>query len=418
MGTSGRMSTYGEPLESATGRLLDAFEAAIPSACERGAAAICQEIVAYRPIADAKLVADIRATMSQNLTVMARALRENRPASSDQLQFLRAPTTRRLRVRLALADVLQAYRIGHRIAWDTLASSAEDDEMRDAAFSLAGPLMEYVNAISTHVTEVYIEVGQLLIAEGERVRRDLLEELLSGYQPPPGPRTEALRAAGLSAESSYVVVSALPATPPSDEHLPRAALRALGDLATGATAPLAVLRGDEIVAVVPVRRQGAAKLAGQVRAVRARLVDLGLELSIGTSTVVPGLGRLAAAYREATEARALSGSSQLMFLCELTAFDYIAMRGDDTAARMVSPEVASFVENDLAEGGMLTTTFLEYARLNLNAKAVAEHLCIHVNTAHYRLSRIAERTGLDLKSLDGVIEVLIAIKMAQGRDRA
>lgn len=413
-GTSHRTAPV-RTAEPARTRLLDAFEAAIPSACERGASSICGEIRAYQRIADAKLVADIRATMTDNLTAMARALRNERPVTSEELLLLRAPTTRRLRVRLPLADVLQAYRIGHRIAWETLAACADDEESRSAAFRLAGPLMEFVNVISTHVTEVYIEVERLLIAEGERVRRDLLEELLSGCRPPPGPRAEALRAAGLNHDSSYVVISAVPAAPPAEEHLPRAAVKALGDLVAGASSPLAVLRGDEIIAVVPVGRRQTVKFAAQLRAARARLVDLGIELSIGASTVVSGLDRLAAAYREAGDARSLSGNSRLLCLAELTAFDYLALRGDETTGRLIAPEVACFVEADLAEGGVLTTTFLEYAALNLNAKAAAESLCIHVNTAHYRLARIAERTGLDLKSLDAVIEILIAIKLAHGR---
>jgi hypothetical protein len=54
--------------QTATARLLDAFEAAIPAAAERGAAAICREIPAYRRIADAALVGDIRATMTENFT--------------------------------------------------------------------------------------------------------------------------------------------------------------------------------------------------------------------------------------------------------------------------------------------------------------------------------------------------------------
>jgi DNA-binding PucR family transcriptional regulator len=39
-----------------------------------------------------------------------------------------------------------------------------------------------------------------------------------------------------------------------------------------------------------------------------------------------------------------------------------------------------------------------------------------VNTAHYRLGKIAERTGCDLRKISDVLELLIAIKLAQGRD--
>ena len=42
---------------------------------------------------------------------------------------------------------------------------------------------------------------------------------------------------------------------------------------------------------------------------------------------------------------------------------------------------------------------------------------MHVNTAHYRLGKIAEKTGCDLRSVSDVLELLIAIKLAQRRER-
>jgi sugar diacid utilization regulator len=57
---------------------------------------------------------------------------------------------------------------------------------------------------------------------------------------------------------------------------------------------------------------------------------------------------------------------------------------------------------------------LAYAAADLNAKAAAEQLLIHVNTAHYRLGRIAEKTGCDLRRLADVIDLLIAVRLAEG----
>ena len=39
-------------------------------------------------------------------------------------------------------------------------------------------------------------------------------------------------------------------------------------------------------------------------------------------------------------------------------------------------------------------------------------MLIHVNTAHYRLGRIAEKTGCDLRRLSDVIDLLIAVRLA------
>lgn len=57
---------------------------------------------------------------------------------------------------------------------------------------------------------------------------------------------------------------------------------------------------------------------------------------------------------------------------------------------------------------------LAYAAADLNAKAAAEELLIHVNTAHHRLGRIAEKTGCDLRRLSDAIDLLIAIRLTDG----
>ena len=102
----------------------------------------------------------------------------------------------------------------------------------------------------------------------------------------------------------------------------------------------------------------------------------------------------------------------MLALAELSAFEYLTLRGDATAARLITPAVRRFVEEDIAAGGTLTSTLLAYAASNLNAKVAAQRLFVHVNTAHHRLARIEERTGCDLRDLAHVQELLIAIRLA------
>ena len=104
-----------------------------------------------------------------------------------------------------------------------------------------------------------------------------------------------------------------------------------------------------------------------------------------------------------------------MALGDLSAFDYLTLRGDGTVLRLLASAVRRFVEEDTAGGGALTATLLVYAAANLNAKVAAQRLYIHVNTAHHRLARIEERTGCDLRDLADVQELLIAIRLAGGR---
>jgi sugar diacid utilization regulator len=48
----------------------------------------------------------------------------------------------------------------------------------------------------------------------------------------------------------------------------------------------------------------------------------------------------------------------------------------------------------------------------MNARIAADRLFIHINTVHYRLGRIAEKTGYDMRRLPDLVELLIAIRLA------
>jgi DNA-binding PucR family transcriptional regulator len=60
----------------------------------------------------------------------------------------------------------------------------------------------------------------------------------------------------------------------------------------------------------------------------------------------------------------------------------------------------------------MSATAMPYIEADLNVSSAAAQLFIHPNTAHYRLARIAEKTGLDLRNVSDLMELLIAVKLA------
>jgi hypothetical protein len=122
-----------------------------------------------------------------------------------------AGTQHRAHRGVPLADFLQAFRIGHRVIWNAIVTLADRDlEARAAALDAARLVMEFIDHASTHAAQAYPEAQQLLLAEGDRVRRDLLEALLAGREPAPGPRLTAARAAGLDSDGGCVLIAAVP----------------------------------------------------------------------------------------------------------------------------------------------------------------------------------------------------------------
>jgi sugar diacid utilization regulator len=343
-----------------------------------------------------------------------------RPVTEQDLAFIRPHAALRARRGVPLADFLHAFRIGHRVIWDAIQGFADiDDEARDAALEAARLVMEFIDLASTHAAQAYLEAQQLLLAEGDRVRRDLLEDLLAARAPTPGPRLGAARAAGLDSGGPCMLIAAVPVSPADDELALRSAASALARAAGGALRPLTVVRQDEIVIVRALGTEDPRRLTEPVERVQRELTDSGVRLAIGISTAFETTAGLPDGYREACAAlESLPPGGGVMSLPDLSAFDYLTLRGDGTVLRLLTPAVRRFVEDDTAAGGALTSTLLAYAAANLNAKVTAQRLYIHVNTAHHRLARIEERTGCDLRDLADVQELLIAIRLARHPIRA
>lgn len=96
-------------------------------------------------------------------------------------------------------------------------------------------------------------------------------------------------------------------------------------------------------------------------------------------------------------------------LSELTVFECLRRFGRAAAGARIPAAIRSFFDDDRAHGGVLTATLLEYVDSDFNVRAAAKRLHIHPNTARYRLTRIEERTGADLRRVSDVIDLLIAV---------
>ena len=373
---------------------------------------IIAEIPAYGG-ADQTFRADILVHVTAHLRASVETLGAERDVTPEDLLFVRPHAARRAR-RVTVADFVRAFYIGERVLWNAALALAVDEDSRRAALAFASHLPRYFEVATTHAAEVYVEAQEQLAATGERIRRDLLEDLLAGREPEPGPRGDAARVARLANGSGCQVLSAVASASPHDEQLLRGGAASLARAAGGGIAsPLAVLRQDEIVIVCAADAGANQQLTERLTEACDRLDRAGLPIAVGVSTTVSRLAHIPDAYREACLARIAAGAAPgVLSLSDMTAFEYLTMTRDPTAGRMISPAIHEFVAQDAAEGGPLITTLREYVACDLNARRAAEQLHIHVNTAHYRLARIAERTGCDLHRIGDLIEILIAARLA------
>ena len=373
---------------------------------------IFADIPAYANAPDAALMDDVREHIREHYVVLLDSLERREPVTDEDLLFVRKHAAQRVG-RVSVADFIHAFQVGQHVVLDASIALAVDESSRRAVLSLVTLIARYFDLTIAHAADVYLESEELLASTGERLRRDLLEDLLEGIAPPPGPRLDAARAAGLDQRTSCAVIAALPTSPLADPHALRGAATALARATGLRVQPLTVVRHEEIVIVAPTATDRARNVAEQLSEAQRRLADRGLPLAVGISTVYEGLPAISDAYREAVSARGrVLPEAGVVALPSMTMFEYLTLQGDATARRMVSPAIERFVSEDREAGGALLATLQAYAAADLNAKQAAEHLHVHVNTAHYRLARIAERTGCDMRRVGDVIELLIAARLA------
>jgi hypothetical protein len=359
--------------------------------------AILARVPAYREM-DPALLADVRGHIGVQYELFVDVLGRDRPVEPREMEFIARHAALRARRGVPLVDFLTAFRCFHEVMWDAILAEGGED-----AVPAARALMVYIDFATTLAGGAYVEAQQLLLADSDRVRSDLLEDLLAGEPPRTAARLAAAREAGLEGDARCLLVAAVPAAGDSDDP---AELRRAGNAIARALGgrSLVVTRHGGIVVV---RALGDGEALSPARAL-ARAAD---GLAVGVSTA-HDLTTLDAAYREASLALRTVPDGGVRSLPDTPAFDYLTLREDEVAPRLVDPRIAEFVRDDRAHGGALTRTLLAYAEADLNAKATAEELLIHVNTAHHRLGRIEERTGRDLRKLYDVIELLIAVRIA------
>ena len=402
------VATQGAALD----QIVDSLRARQAELVERGVERIFGEIPAYARLAQPPFVADVREHVDLHHDAVVRSVAARRPLEGEELAFMRPQVSRRPG-RIPLADFMQGFRIYMEVLWEAVLESAVDDQTRNAALEAAGTVIRYINSATTEAAQVYIEAERLLLAQGDRVRRDLLEDLLAGRPPAPGPKLTAARDAGLHPPAPCVLIVAVPLVAPDDEHALRSVAITLGRAVGSALAPLTVTRHDELVVIARVEGD-ASDLVAALAAAHERLTAAGTELAIGVSIVQPGLDRVATAYEQAQAAlERVRSTGGIMALPAMSTFDCLTLFGPETARRRIPDEVRRFVAEDLAEGRVLTTTLLEYAASDFNARLTAERLFVHPNTARYRLGKIEERTGCDLRRVADVIDLLIAVRVAE-----
>jgi len=174
-------------------------------------------------------------------------------------------------------------------------------------------------------------------------------------------------------------------------------------------------RHDSLRVLVPIPpgdRDGLEQLA---RACDELGRELGLE--IGLSGADRGASNARRRMREAADAarigRSLAGGGRAVFYEQLGAYRYLVhLELEEAPHDRYGQAIEALLEYDARRNAQLVETLESYLGARCSVAASARALYIHPNTVRQRLERIAQVTGLDLRTAD-LLSLELALKVAR-----
>jgi GAF domain-containing protein len=175
-------------------------------------------------------------------------------------------------------------------------------------------------------------------------------------------------------------------------------------------------REDSLRALLPVSSGDVPRVIETVRRAHAQLRA---PVAVGLSSVCRGAAAYASGFEEARDAAlgtaVLRHAPAVMAYEELGAYKYLLRIAVEGGVRDATVDaISKIADYDLQRGASLLSTLEEFLRRRGSISATSEALYVHPNTLRQRLRRIADLTGLDLRTEDWLL-VEIAVKMVKLR---
>ncbi|MFP5310490.1 MAG: PucR family transcriptional regulator [Actinomycetes bacterium] len=360
-------------LDTLTGRILDDVAAELP---EYGDERVPR--------------GDLEASVTRNLEMMLLGLAERRGPTPEELAVRRHLGARRAEQGLPVDTLIQAYHIGYRDLWDALVAAVPADDPGTATALLTGAttVWRWVHEVSSAISQAHGDVVRSHEARTSGIRRRLVELVASGDL---GSDARALAvAAGLDPDGPTIatvarVGRALPTDP--------------GELDVVLEEADGVHAWTQRGAAVLVLSQGEPPAQALLQRLPDAVVGIGLERT--------GLEGARRSLEDAGQVAALGAVGVHRFADEWVWATLARHRQRLGALLTAGADVAS-------EHPHLAETVLAFADAGFSVTEAARTLDLHANTASYRLERWHQLTGWDVRSFDGLVRSVAAIRLSRG----
>jgi hypothetical protein len=396
--------------------IVDRFLVRLDEVVERSSAIIWDGIPSYARLGDG-LKEDVRASVRENVAILAHVLSEGREVTPVQLEAIESVGARRAEAGIPLEDVLRAYRIVSRVCWDVLAEEcrSQGGDALEPTIDLAEAVLRYTDQISTCAADAYAQAQRAIVREQEGARREFLSDLLYGSDASPDDILRRAHTFGYDLSLNYVaLVGVGPDKHPRKEGAVAAAASNAANLAT--TDPIVVQKAEQTIALIP-----AAQSLDLATMPEKMVAELDGRWWFGMGGPDPGLEGIRRAYLEAREALeiglALGLGGPVYRFDDLLLYHFLRIE-PALLDRFVDQTLGPLIEHDQRRKGELVKTMEAYFSSDGSVKLAGEVLFAHPHTVTYRLKQIERLTGWSLRDSEDKLRLQLAVRayrLAQAR---
>jgi sugar diacid utilization regulator len=258
---------------------------------------------------------------------------------------------------------------------------------------------------AAQVTALLLLTRRSVAAAEQRVRGELLDDLLSSYPVDEAALTRRAQLLGVDLSRSHAVVTARPVDPGRRTQVLDAANAVSGDLGG-----VAGEHDGSVVCLIP--DLPADQAASRVI---ARLDQLGARATVGAAGPRHGVAQLKAAHRDAARCErillALGRVGGRATPAELGLYGLLFSGASrDQIDEFIHTRLGPVLGYDAQHDTRLVTTLQVYFDCNGNLVRTAAALYLHVNTLRQRLTRIGDLLGPTWRE-EGQLELHVAVKI-------
>jgi sugar diacid utilization regulator len=253
------------------------------------------------------------------------------------------------------------------------------------------------------VTALLLLFRRSVVEAEDRVRGELLEDLLTAADRDPQALADRARRMGVDLDDPHAVVVIA-------ADLPRPRLVAAARRLASDRHGLAGTNGGRVVVLLPHADAGAA-----ARGTAAGLqVALGQPITAGAAGPATGVAGVAAAFAEAVRCLdalvALDRCGSAASMRDLGFLGLVLGDGRDVHG-FVRRTIGPLLDYDARRGTALVQTLWEYFRHGSSPLRTRDVLHVHVNTVTQRLDRIGQLIGADWSTPERAVEIQLALRL-------